>query len=538
MQKVLFFIVALFCSFEAHSQVIELVKVINPKGDANPDSFQVYNNKLYFAADDGVHGRELWVTDGTEPGTRLVKDIKTIGSSFPHYLTVFNGKMYFQAMDDTNGVELWETDGTEEGTKLFFDLNPNGDSYPGYFFVLDSIMVFRANSDWINGSELWKTDGTLQGTSIIIQSDTVIPNYSFIYGFVRFKDKLLFTGNFGNAGSGLWSTDGTTGGTELVRDSANKPVGVQIGNTVDLKFRLLATSDRFYFCSSNGVDGLEPWVSDGTSKGTFMIKNINPEGDSYPVGFTEYNNRIYFGARTSNTPERTAVFSTDGTAERTFLLRHHNEYFPYDYIAYNDLLFYSGSDSATGVELYVSDGSQAGTQMLKDISPVWHGLPKNFFIYNGLLYFSAFANQGCQLWRSDGTASGTYQVPLGFVSYKFPILGEEYKQYIEYNDAIYYSARYDSAQRNQLWRMRDTTLSGIRHEVSSHTSLSIYPNPAERYIKFNPPHISKMVFRDLLGNEVIYKNTSTTELDISHLPAGVYFVTSDIDPMPVKFVKK
>jgi ELWxxDGT repeat protein len=87
--------------------------------------------KLYFLADDGTNGYELWVTDGTETNTKMVKDINPSGSSEPYGFTPMGGKLYFRASDGTNGYELWVTDGTELGTKMVKDINTGGaDSNP------------------------------------------------------------------------------------------------------------------------------------------------------------------------------------------------------------------------------------------------------------------------------------------------------------------------------------------------------------------------------------------------------------------------
>src|SRR5690606_3471192 len=81
---------------------------------SNPEDFIEYNNKLYFTADDGINGRELWVTDGTAAGTIMLKDINPSGSSSPShfansYPVEYDGKLYFDADDGTNGRELWVT---------------------------------------------------------------------------------------------------------------------------------------------------------------------------------------------------------------------------------------------------------------------------------------------------------------------------------------------------------------------------------------------------------------------------------------------
>jgi ELWxxDGT repeat protein len=98
---------------------------------ASPSDFTEFNGALYFGADDGVHGNELWKTDGTAPGTVMVKDINTAvagASASPNAFTAFNGALYFSANDGVHGVELWKTDGTAAGTVMVKDINPTGDS--------------------------------------------------------------------------------------------------------------------------------------------------------------------------------------------------------------------------------------------------------------------------------------------------------------------------------------------------------------------------------------------------------------------------
>ena len=83
------------------------------------------NSRLVFIADDGVHGNELWASDGTTTGTYLVKDINPgSGSSFlygappdePDNLIVAGDRVFFSATDGTTGFKAWISDGTADGT--------------------------------------------------------------------------------------------------------------------------------------------------------------------------------------------------------------------------------------------------------------------------------------------------------------------------------------------------------------------------------------------------------------------------------------
>jgi ELWxxDGT repeat protein len=83
------------------------VKDINPGGDSYPPYLTNVNGTPFFSADDGIHGWELWKSDGTDAGTIMVKDINPLGSPCPRFLTNVNGKLFFTADDGTCGWELW-----------------------------------------------------------------------------------------------------------------------------------------------------------------------------------------------------------------------------------------------------------------------------------------------------------------------------------------------------------------------------------------------------------------------------------------------
>jgi len=119
-------------------------------------SFAVFDDMVYFRADDGSQGAELWKTDGTCAGTTLVKDINPgAGSSLPTNHTNLGGVLYFTANDGVNGFELWKTDGTSAGTVLANDIRPGSMSANlVQFTIFNGQLIFSAN-DGTSGGELW-----------------------------------------------------------------------------------------------------------------------------------------------------------------------------------------------------------------------------------------------------------------------------------------------------------------------------------------------------------------------------------------------
>src|SRR5690606_7737032 len=95
------------------------------------------NGVIYFLANDGIHGKELWKSDGTEAGTVLIKDIWTgIGSSEITSLIVAGDILIFTANDGMNGQEVWRSDGTAAGTMMVQDIVIPGASFPVEYTVV------------------------------------------------------------------------------------------------------------------------------------------------------------------------------------------------------------------------------------------------------------------------------------------------------------------------------------------------------------------------------------------------------------------
>ncbi len=123
------------------------VKDIYPgSSPSSPRAYQDMNGLLYFSADDGIHGHELWVTDGSESGTSLVADISPgLPGSSPGFPAVFQDKLYFSAEDPAHGRELWRSGGDASSTTLVLDIEPGADpSNPQGLIVAQNRLFFKA----------------------------------------------------------------------------------------------------------------------------------------------------------------------------------------------------------------------------------------------------------------------------------------------------------------------------------------------------------------------------------------------------------
>lgn len=195
------------------------MKDINPNINgitfySTPVNFVEFNSQIYFRADNGVDGFEMWKSDGTNAGTIMIQNIYPTGTSVSdvHFVDAIgtiagqylfftandsvhgyqlykinsmgvpsivkdfdpsttqggiytygvelNGKMYFAASDNVNGEELWETDGTEVGTKMVGMMNNTGDNYLQHLTKIGDCLYFSAD-DGIHGQELWKYKPTI-----------------------------------------------------------------------------------------------------------------------------------------------------------------------------------------------------------------------------------------------------------------------------------------------------------------------------------------------------------------------------------------
>ncbi len=406
-----------------------LVKDINPgSSSSNPTNFVELNGVLYFTATSSTNGNELWKSDGTEAGTVMVKDLSAgTGSSSPQNLAVVNNKIFFTANANSLGRELYVTDGTDAGTALVKDINPGtGSSSPGSMHNLNGQLFFTASNP-VYGLELWKSDGTDAGTVMV---KDVAPGGAspFFADFIVFNDKLVFTLYTDDAGNEPWISDGTDAGTHIIKD-------IQPGDWGSEPDHYTVAGTVLYFVANDGINGYELWKTDGTDAGTALVKDIVPGSDgAFPEFLTLIGNTLYFSAWEDNTGQE--LWKSDGTAAGTVLVKDispGNSSIPLYLINLNGTLLFRAGDAANGVELWKSDGTEAGTVIVKDLNPGANSsLPLNFTQVNNKLYFTGTMSGSPTLFVSDGTDAGTKALNISAIN------SGTFATLYGYNDRLYF----------------------------------------------------------------------------------------------------
>lgn len=502
----------------------------------------VLNNKLYFTCTTNDYGTEIWQTDGTPSGTKILKDIyhdswngvTALTPPPPNYqeapdLRVFNGKMFFSANDSTHGTELWHSDGSTAGTQMLIDLMPGRfrGCYFKYSAEYNGRLYFTADSNQYQGKEPWVTDGTATGTFLLKDINPGIlqlTNSSEPRDYHQNFGLLYFIANTTSTTTALYQTNGTTIGTvPVVTDTM--PPNIQYSGAPVLK------NTTFY--TSNG----NIWTYDGTFPGMQPFK---------PAGMQS--------ADLKNS------------------------------ILYNGKLYFSGTDTVNGNELWLSDGTENGTSILKDINPGSDGSGcSNFVIHKGLLYFTAKDTGSTQLWTTDGTTAGTRKVTTNIqgTMFAFTSAGDRLyfmckisktQTHMYYSDgtdtgthmltpswmtpndtlytvwvasyavldkAIYIYGRYDSAWFN-LWKIEDTTTTdtgtSIHYtNIEKDIAVNIYPNPARTYLSVKTTTLFKqgrVIITDMAGHTVqtaTMQQGTETQITLNDMPPGMYMVDVWLD---------
>ncbi len=455
-----------------------LVADIDPgPSGSNPRALAAVGGRLFFeAASPGV-GRELWTSDGTAAGTRLVADSNPgSANSSIGPIADFGGVAFYANAHPATGSEIWRSDGTAAGTQMLKDLHPGpASSSPEQLLVVGPRLFFVAD-DGVNGFEVWRCDGTAAGTEVLrVLFEPFNPPPDRPLSLTAYGALLVFTARATASNLELWRSDGTEAGTV--------PVGGGVWNAE----APTVAGDWIYFSG-----GREPWRSDATAAGTNPIEVIGPPSGGGALELTDLNGSALFATQYSGawhsggTPATTfpitppvpssgfgllggrAYFSTPSLIEGGFsLLWRTNEagtvaeqvgalagFQMTSMTTVGDRLFFVLNDLGHGRELWQTDGTPAGTGLVRDIRPgSASSQPTDLrAVGNLLLFFADDGASGLELWRSDGTEAGTTLVrdvnpgPSSSVPLEMTVLG-----------TLALFSALDGSTGRELWRSDGTT---------------------------------------------------------------------------------
>jgi ELWxxDGT repeat protein len=427
----------------------------------------------------------LLKTDGTEAGTVSLAKISNKTNSdensgqsnpFSEESTKTPTHLYFEGNSrnsTTNNFQkdIWKSDGTVAGTIKIksFDIGsttiPTGNTNGITPYDIRDIeycngVVFFTMTDATNAKiDLWKTDGTEAGTVRLYEGcQSQISSFNnYIYYFIAGAPD----SNFGNVQFSLRRHNGTSG--NFVKNlaqttSSNIPRFFGVVNN-----QLLFVADGTIVLNSNNVNsGMELWKTDGTGAGTVIVKDINPEiPNNFPPGpFSSGKSSI--------------TYANESYVKKSTLHKRS--------IIDNNILYFNADNGTNGRELWKSDGTEAGTVLVKDLAITFtdpYGAsytassdPAYFYPFNGSIYFMAVNNNNGNrgFFKTDGTTNGTVLVKSDILSSSYNvdayynILSAEPAEPIPYavlNNRLYFAGKETytplSSPFNEIWSSDGTT---------------------------------------------------------------------------------
>lgn len=387
---------------------------------------KINENKIFCSSPAGNYQRKGWVSSLTEETTNNYEALDNVSSIFN-----FEGSIFFSNIAESKGYELWKSDPNQEDFFLLDNINKSKyglNNKP--LSSINSKLIFTANDGTI-GDEIWNYNGTIGLLKDIRQGSSSSSSTSF----VDYNNDIYFVANDSIHGYELWKTDGTETGTEIVHDIIEGPTSSSpkfLTLHQGKLFFVVYKDNHYHLCKSDGTN--MEFIKDLGENDfgvAFRVEEIKSSGDY-----------LYFVTAAAGED----LWISDGTEAGTYKIK--------DFYSCNNLTDVNGKLFCTAYELYKgetelwnTDGTE--TKLVKDIGQGYSSAPKDLINFDGLLFFTATTEEnGRELWKSDGTEEGTIQVvdistgtQSSFLSANFYIL----------NNTLYFSSM-DNEHGLELWK--------------------------------------------------------------------------------------
>jgi ELWxxDGT repeat protein len=510
------------------------------------------NGKLLFFATDAANPNnfELWTSDGTTSGTHQVKDIhpgpqggvldgSLWAAEYNGNTPVnFNNKVYFLADDGVHGLEIWRTDGTDTGTVMLKDIYPGASGFTSpnlrypYFCELNGALYFSAN-DGSHGFELWKTDGTTAGTVMVkdISADNIygsLPTH-----LVKFNNALYFSARDDNAGVELFKSDGTANGTQVLKDIIPGLQGAtNDGYQESLQTHLTVSGNYLYFLAR--IDSTLPvetylYRTDGTAAGTITLDNTLED----VAELTDLNGTLYFFSNDGVTINSN-LYKSDGTPAGTVYVSTNNTMRANaNYFAHNGTLyFYGDQNNFTQQGLFKSDGTANGTSLVYQLIGLSSYPEVRNFISAGNSVFCvaltavSSSAMDTRILQSDGTNSYLYSGAAAF------------RASTMLNGNFYFSGRDTATSDWGLYKIVPS-IAASADAMLPENSITLFPNPNSgnftlqmQELKNKKVDVSVInVFGQSVFNNTYenFQHDFSVQINLGKCVPGVYLLTTETD---------
>ena len=380
--------------------IVSLGDLYPGPGSSNAASSVMYAGKAYFQAYTPKLGAEIWVTDGTKLGTHLWADLGPQGETVnakPHLAVP--GGFLFSALSSSGETELFLTDGNPAVQVQLTDMAPSdGDHEMGPFYQSKNGLIYFQNRSSANGVEIWVTDGTAGGTHILY--DIASGNKGLdVTEFLDFGGLTYISlRNFASVRSELWSTDGTAAGTQFVMD---------IGGTFTSWGELVEFGGKLAFTASTGPTGPQIWVLGGAFSVPVPATKIKM--GLIPIELTPLGDQLLFTLTPNFSSAELWTLSASPNSEQILTdINPNGGSSPRHLIELNGRVYFVAYEPIHGLELWSTDGTTAGTQLVSDIYPgPDYSSPSDFVVVpGGLLFTAKGATVGRELFQlSNGVVS-------------------------------------------------------------------------------------------------------------------------------------